>query len=460
MPRFCVDTLIQVVCIVGDTHQTAPQDYIVDTMASENSQPGADRKGIDFRVHVQIPWNAPESVGTLDSPGVVVLDTTCVPDVLGLRTRYADAETVRVLPGRARENVRVFIPDTNVADHGFHDVTLLDMAETVGPAVLMGDLSLLRRQWPLLVLSSMSRKQTDLELLRHASKHRFHGARTGCGPYCGTNIKHDMARHIASFHLDLAQLWRCPVSWCTQWKATPQDCIDHIRKKHSVPDSVQVANLGRWFPPWTVTRVVWNKALKPQVSGVSTDVVLFSEYGSSLVHLYRVFGRQSAAHASLRGTFMTKLRVFTIRADAEAKWEAGCALNKMTWLLLSSDSPAPLYRSVLPRGSVDSPACKAHRAVSPVIPEVSTRTASSTIISSVTSYAGTATSDNSPVPKPYSVLYNGRPPILPVSILLPRFADKNFVPSPVQSLVVATQQYPSSPDSCASTACVDLDAFE
>ena len=171
-----------------------------------------------------------------------------------------------------------------------------------------------------------------------------------------------MARHVASFHLDLAQLWRCPVSWCTQWKGTPQDCIDHIQKKHSVPDSIEAANLGRRFPHWTVTRAAWHRALKPQVSGVSTDVVmvvLFSEHGSSLVHHYRVFGR-SAAHASLRGTFMTKLRVSTVRADAEAKWEASRAPNKTTRLLLSSDSPAPLSRSIRPLGSDDdSPACNA-----------------------------------------------------------------------------------------------------
>ena len=79
------------------------------------------------------------------------------PDVLGLRTRYADAEMVRVMQGRARESVQVFIPDTNVGDRGFHDVTLLDMAEAVGPAVPMGELTLLRRQWRLAVLSGMSR---------------------------------------------------------------------------------------------------------------------------------------------------------------------------------------------------------------------------------------------------------------------------------------------------------------
>ena len=159
-----------------------------------------------------------------------------------------------------------------------------------------------------------------------------------------------------------------------------------------------------------------------QVSGVSTDVVLFSENGS-LIHHYRVFGR-SAAHTCLRGTFMNKLWVFTVRADAEAKWEAGRVPIKTTRLLLSSDSPAPLYRSIRPQGSV----CKARRAVSPVIPEVSTRTASSTIVLSATSYAGTTTSYDPPVLKLHSVLYSGRPPTLPVLILLPRFADKNLCP--------------------------------
>ena len=76
---------------------------------------------------------------TSDSAGVVVLDTTCVPDVLGLRTRYNDAETVRVLQGRARESVQVLIPDTNTSDGGFLDVTRLDMAEAVGPAVPVED---------------------------------------------------------------------------------------------------------------------------------------------------------------------------------------------------------------------------------------------------------------------------------------------------------------------------------
>ena len=38
-----------------------------------------------------------------------------------------------------------------------------------------------------------------------------------------------MYRHVARCHLGLAQLWRCPVSWCTVWKGAPQDLMDHVK---------------------------------------------------------------------------------------------------------------------------------------------------------------------------------------------------------------------------------------
>ena len=162
------------------------------------------------------------------------------------------------------------------------------------------ELSTLRRQWPVSLVAGMSNRPTDLELMRCDCKDRFRAHPTGACTYCGRNIVHDMAHHVSNFHLDLGQLWRCPVSWCTPWKGIPQDCIDHIRKKHNVGDSVKTVSLGKWFPPWTVTRAVWHTALKPNVSGISTDAALFSEHGALLVHQYRVFG-DCAVHASLRG---------------------------------------------------------------------------------------------------------------------------------------------------------------
>ena len=46
---------------------------------------------------------------TLYSLGVVVLDTSAVPDVIGLRARHDDAEPTWVLPGRAQNSVQVHI---------------------------------------------------------------------------------------------------------------------------------------------------------------------------------------------------------------------------------------------------------------------------------------------------------------------------------------------------------------
>ena len=41
----------------------------------------------------------------------------------------SDADLVGVLPGRSQDSVRVLIPDANAGASGFHDVTLVDMAD-------------------------------------------------------------------------------------------------------------------------------------------------------------------------------------------------------------------------------------------------------------------------------------------------------------------------------------------
>ena len=63
------DLLLHLGRVVGGICRTVQQDCFVDVMPTGNSQPEADRKGIDFRVHMQIPWNAPEPFVTLGSPG-------------------------------------------------------------------------------------------------------------------------------------------------------------------------------------------------------------------------------------------------------------------------------------------------------------------------------------------------------------------------------------------------------
>ena len=62
--------------------------------------------------------------------------------------------------------------------------------------------------------------------------------------------------------------------------------MDHLRDQHSVGASVELKMLGRYFPPWTVKREIWNKVLCSDISGIATDVMLFHEHGRRLVHRY------------------------------------------------------------------------------------------------------------------------------------------------------------------------------
>ena len=76
--------------------------------------------------------------------------------------------------------------------------------------------------------------------------------------------------------------------------------MDHILDGHNVPKETRRASLQKLFPPWTVTHEQYAESLSAQSSGISNDVLLFSEVGLSLVHHYRVHivGRP---HAMFRG---------------------------------------------------------------------------------------------------------------------------------------------------------------
>ena len=125
----------------------------------------------------------------------------------------------------------------------------------------------------------------------------------------------NLGKHVALHHMELAQLWHCPVSWCTVWKGTAQDCVDHMRRAHDIPPSAKAANLARWFPPWTVTREQWHSMSRPVISGIAIDTLLFSRIGVPLFHRYRVFDQQGT-HAAFRGTYMRRMHTFLEESDA------------------------------------------------------------------------------------------------------------------------------------------------
>ena len=199
-----------------------------------------------------------------------------IPDIIGLAGRRSDAAECRILQGRYVRSVRVLVPHPRCLDQNFHDVTIVDMSDVPESSVSIPELSLLRQQWPPAVLSHMVWLQQELEGMRAEAKQRFRQTRPSSCVYCGTWIKCDMYRHVAKLYLDLAQLWRCPVSWCTVWKGTPQDCMDHVRGggggAHDIPWDFKSASLEQFLPPWTVRRQVWSDSLKQLHSGISTDI--------------------------------------------------------------------------------------------------------------------------------------------------------------------------------------------
>ena len=96
------------------------------------------------------------------------------------------------------------------------------------------------------------------------------------------------------------------MSWCTVWKGAPQDLMDHVRGAHKVPEEVQNIKLETLIPPWTVARKVYTESLTSRHSGISNDILLFSDIGLSLAHHYRVHKR-GVPHVAFRKNDMPQL---------------------------------------------------------------------------------------------------------------------------------------------------------
>ena len=127
-------------------------------------------------------------------------------------------------------------------------------------------------------------------------------------------------------------------------------------------------------------------------------ILLFSESGAPLKHHYCVFGH-GGAHPSLRGSYITKMRIFTVQAEAEGHWTRNRDPARSP-LLQKVSTHSRVFRQRDPDDG--PPRCKAHRARSP-----RTSDAPAVHVSSAAAYS----------PMPRSLLYDGRPPILPVIAL-------------------------------------------
>ena len=236
-----------------------------------------------------------------------------IPDVMGLRAIQLKAAVVKVMSLPDSRCVRVVVPDDHFLNR-FHEILIHDMEDEEPPFVALSDLGCLRLDWPRALFTFMGRYQFELDQMRKECRERFGSTQSGSCTTCGKHIQQNLGKHVALYLMELAQLWRCPVTLCTVWKGTPQEYIDHMRKAHDTPPLVKVANLARWFPPWTVSREQWSSLTQWAVSGIAVDTLLFNHIGMPLFHRYRVFDRP-CTHAAFRGTYMQRMRTFLKESD-------------------------------------------------------------------------------------------------------------------------------------------------
>ena len=87
---------------------------------------------------------------------------------------------------------------------------------------------------------------------------------------------------------------------CAVWKGSVRACLEHLSEKHGGSSFFALKNVAKFFPPWTVSRSIWQTALLPDVLGIAVDTRLFHEAGCRLVHRYHVY-KDPFPHPALRG---------------------------------------------------------------------------------------------------------------------------------------------------------------
>ena len=261
----------------------------------------------------------------LDSLGVLDLDLSLGPDAFGLKAFDAEMGNTRMLPGSGPCDLRLLLPDVGLGEMGFHDVEIENLLGTsvwrskhVTPADVIG----LRQRWPKAVFQVMRERNVELEDMRRKAftsrqpAYRYTGR--GYCPVCKAQSDYGLDAHMMCHHLALGQLWRCPVEWCAVWKGSVRECRDHFNDKHSGSETIDFDHVSKAFPAWTVPRDFWNKALRPEISGIAVDAMLFHESGRKLVHKYRVY-RDPLPHPALREGKISKLILLATRAMVVAQ---------------------------------------------------------------------------------------------------------------------------------------------
>ena len=136
-----------------------------------------------------------------------------IQDVMGLQALRPSAAVCKVMTIPNSNCVRIVTPDEHV-NTGFHEILVYDMGQEEWPQVPLSDIGCLRLDWPKDLFAFVGRYQLELEQMRKACRDRFGPAASGTCPMCEKYTQVNLGKHVALYHLDLAQLWCCPVAWC------------------------------------------------------------------------------------------------------------------------------------------------------------------------------------------------------------------------------------------------------
>ena len=195
------------------------------------------------------------------SLGVMDLDLSISPDVFSIRAFDAEHPVTRMLPGSSPCELRLMLPDDKLGMEGFHDVIIENLSATPTWRLLhvsLADMTSLCRRWPKALFDTLRRRALDIERLRRDAPKSMDKAFRYSGPgvygVCNTRIYAALDAHMIANHLELGQLWRCPVTWCAVWKGSGRACLEHLGEKHGGSTLEVTTNVARFFPPWTVTR--------------------------------------------------------------------------------------------------------------------------------------------------------------------------------------------------------------
>ena len=191
--------------------------------------------------------------------------------------------------------------------------------------------------------------------------------------------------------------------------------MNHLWGAHDGPWDVTSASLEQFYPPWTVRCQVWSDSLQQQHSGILMDVLLFSDINLSLIQHYRIHKR-GLLHVAFLRNYMSQLRALLPLPVAQPM---DSVLSPV------STGPGSVCQASLAKLLGESPrrTRRAKRQMRPV--RVMERSVGDLPVLTI----------QDPSDAQGAVVYDCRPPLLPVSLQLSDIGPLSGLPTVVSASV-------------------------